>query len=186
MPAIRSFSERLQQPLWSGWRLDSQENETAQPLIENLNLFVSGFGNIFETNMQTHASLISGRSALIRRIGVFASFDDMRSYEEFWRKGSFDLIINDRSFHSLEAKNVDVPEKRRFGNGLPEPTHKYGYFGWFPLKLPLEIAQQASFSVQLHSSPELVEMMEKLWHAPRKDFASITIFLDIIMKREVI
>jgi len=72
MPRIGPLKERLLQPLWSGWRMGF-----AHPLLKDMNLFVGNLGNVVASNMLTAACLISGRSALIKRIGVFASFDSM-------------------------------------------------------------------------------------------------------------
>jgi len=94
--------------------------------------------------------------------------------------------MNGRVFHEMNMNEVEVPDEHdRLKNGLPKPTHKYGYFGWFTLELPLEIAPRAEFCVQLHSSDELVRSMESLWYGPQEDFGAITIFLDTEMIREV-
>ena len=158
----------------------------SHPLLKDMNLFVNNLGNIVASNMKTAACLISDRSALIKRIGIFASFDSMEDYEEFWSKGSFEFVMNGRVFHKKNLSGVEVPdEHERLENGLPKPTHKYGYMGWFTLELPLEIAPRAEFFVQLHSSDELVRSMEALWYGPHEDFGAITIFLDTEMLREV-
>lgn len=181
MPQLTTVKERLYQPLWSGWRMDF-----AHPLLKDINLFVGNLGNIVATTAKTAACLASNRSALIKRIGVFASFDSMEDYEEFWRKSSLDFIMNGRVFHKKNLSGVEVPdEHERLENGLPKPTHKYGYLGWFTLELPLEIAPRAEFCVQLHSSDELMRSMEALWYGPYEDFGAITVFLDAEMIREV-
>jgi hypothetical protein len=173
------------QPLWSGWRIDKL-NQDKELLLETMNLFVGDQGNFFKTNMRTCASLTADRSALIRRVGVFASFDCLKDYEEFWSNCSVDLNMGHRTFHSFDMSDVEVPEEHgRLENGAPKPTHNYGYMGWFTPKLPLEIAPRRVIYAQLHSSPKMVKMMEELLYAPRDDFAGATIFLDTAMIREV-
>lgn len=181
MPQLITVKEHLYQPLWSGWRMGF-----AHSLLKDMNLFVGSLGNVVATNAKTAACLVSDRSALISRIGVFASFDNMEDYEEFWLKGSLDFIMNGRLFHELNMSEVEVPdEHERLKSGLPKPTHEYGYFGWFTFELPLEIAPRSEFFVQLHSSDELVRSMESLWYGPYEDFGAITVFLDTEMIREV-
>ena len=185
MPPIQTVKQRFLQPLWSGWRIDKRNNDT-EPLLQTMNLFVGDLGNAFKTNMRTCAALVGDRSALIRRIGVFASFDNMEDYEEFWGNCSFDLNMGHRTFHSLNMSDVEVPEEHgRLESGAPKPTHKYGYMGWFTLELPLEISQRRVIYAQLHSTPEMIKTMEELLYSPREDFAGATIFLDTAMIREV-
>jgi len=185
MPAIVGGIEKLLQPLWAGWRIDKR-NGGSDLLLPLMNLFVSDFGNIFKTNMGCPAALVGNRSAIIRRIGVFASFDCLEDYEEFWGNCTIDLNMGHRTFHSLDMCDVEVPDEHgRLESGAPRPTHKYGYFGWFTLELPLEVAQRSVIYAQQRSSEELVKSMEYLRYSPSQDFAAATIFLDTAMTREV-
>jgi hypothetical protein len=179
MPEIRNMVQRIHQPVWSGWRLGS-----SMPLLEEMNLFAGhDLGNALITNMQTPAALVADSSGLITHIGIFASFDSLEDYEEFWSESSFDFVMGGRTFHSFKAKDVQGEDKT--ADGIPIPTHEHGFMGWIALDKPLEIPPRMSFHVVLHSSKKLVETMLTAQYSPRDEFAAITIHLDTDINRSV-
>jgi len=188
MPQTMSVKEIMHQPIWDGWRMKRNDESYAYVLIPDMNLFTAPLANsAISNNVNGGGHLVSDRSALVRRIGVFASFDSMDAYEEFWDKGSLEFIVNARVLHDFNAKDIEVPEAHgRMESGIPRPTHNYGYLGWYTLPLAAEIAPRSEFFVRLHSSKKLAADMLDLWNAPRDDFAAINVFLDTLITREVI
>jgi len=157
-----------------------------RPLLKEMRFFVENTNNPFLSNIHSSAMVGSGRSARIRKIGIFTHFDDFSDYESFWSKCSFDLVLGGRVIRSFKMTDVCDKEGLAAESVVPSPSIGTSFMGWFNLDQDIDIASRMDFSVILHSDDILVSSILESPGTPHKKNASIIFYLDTIIQREIL
>jgi hypothetical protein len=190
MPKIIGVMERLGWLYYSGWIADTKPGGVGKSkqvsFSKSMKLFTSDLGDEDRTNMMMSGQFGGDRTAIIKRVGYYASFSNPINFKMFQADAQFELMVGGTPtvFFTPDTINKTV--------SLSVPNHATGLTAFEPERTgseannkPISIATRQAFYMNIETSERFERRMRDIEQGLSLEYAQITGLLDTEVTREV-